>query len=456
MSNENQEVTISEPVGFLQKLGGSIKGIGFGLALIVAATTLLYWNEGRAVKAMGAIGEAELATVDLPNIDSIDSSFNGKLVYATGQAQTNDVLSDQLFGISTTGIRLERALEYFQWVESSETKTTKTADGKEQKTTTYSYTQEWVDAPINSSSFYNQTNHENSVILQSMAEDEKWQATNVAFGAYSLPKIMIDSIRKTENMPLELGADQIAKIDALLVKVAPIIQNNVTNQNYNYNQNNNVNQNYNFNQNQGYQSQNMTNQVSPAVSIEPEKRVHVRDHVIYLGKSEANPVIGDVRISYFKTPNTNISFVAKIHGNTFEQFIASNGNRFISVKSDQVSKEMIFQSAKDSASMTTWIFRVVGIILAFVGVKLIFGPIALIANYVPVLGSIVDLGVGLISSMLGFAWSFTVIALAWIRFRPILAIALLVIAAAFVAFLIWKGHQKKGSTDAEPTPAPAE
>ena len=64
---------------------------------------------------------------------------------------------------------------------------------------------------------------------------------------------------------------------------------------------------------------------------------------------------------------------------------------------------------------------------------------------IPLLGSIVGAGTGLVALLLGCAWSLVIIAIGWIRFRPLLGICLLGAAVALIAFLIVRGRKRKAS-----------
>ena len=116
MADNYTEVTNTS---WFSRLGNSFGGIGAGLVMIALATFLLYWNEGRAVRTGDAIAEAQMQTVALPGISTLDSSYDGKLVYATGRVVTEDTLTDSMFGITTKAIRLRRKVEYYQWVEDA-------------------------------------------------------------------------------------------------------------------------------------------------------------------------------------------------------------------------------------------------------------------------------------------------------------------------------------------------
>ena len=126
----------------------SLGGIGTGLLMFIAATALLWWNEGRAVKTDKMLNEAELAYVDMENPNKKDPAFDGELVCASALATTADSLIDSQFGIGANAIALRRQVEYYQWVEHSQSQTEDKLGGKEVTTTTYTYSQEWVGRPV--------------------------------------------------------------------------------------------------------------------------------------------------------------------------------------------------------------------------------------------------------------------------------------------------------------------
>ena len=102
------------------RVGNSFKGIGGGILLFIAATVLLWWNEGRAVKTTKMLNEAQGAYVEMENPGKIDPALDGELVHATALATTQDSLVDARFGFGATAIALQRSVEYYQWVEHSE------------------------------------------------------------------------------------------------------------------------------------------------------------------------------------------------------------------------------------------------------------------------------------------------------------------------------------------------
>ena len=121
--------------------------------MFIIGTILLWWNEGDAVANAKLLDEVIENAVDMENINKVDPSFNGKLVHATGKADTKDILKEPTFGFEVNAINLSRRVEYYQWVEKKHEEKRDKLGGGEETITTYTYTKEWVSTPVNSSSF---------------------------------------------------------------------------------------------------------------------------------------------------------------------------------------------------------------------------------------------------------------------------------------------------------------
>ena len=146
------EERVVENPSWTQRLGSSFKGVLAGLALFIAGFPILFYNEGRAVDTAKRLKEGAGAVVDV-SAEKVDAENEGKLVHVTGKADTKDVLSDEAFGVSATALRLIRTVEVYQTVEHSETKREKRGDKTIEKTT-YTYSNEWCDKPVDSSQYH--------------------------------------------------------------------------------------------------------------------------------------------------------------------------------------------------------------------------------------------------------------------------------------------------------------
>lgn len=163
------------------------------------------------------------------------------------------------------------------------------------------------------------------------------------------------------------------------------------------------------------------------------------------------PQVGDVRISWSYVPETMpISIVACQNAGTFSPYVAENGYTVDLMQMGIKSKELMFQNAKDNNSMWTWVWRIVGWLMMYIGLKMILAPISVMADVLPVLGNIVAFGTGIIAFFVSAVVALVIIAIAWIFYRPILGILILAAAIGLVVLLIKK--KKKTAQPAEPAP----
>lgn len=405
------------------RMKNAFGGIGTGILLIIAATYLMYWNEGRSVRTGDAITEAQLAAEELPSISSVDASFNGKLVHAVGGTATTDELTDPMFGIKVNNaVKLRRKVEYYQWIEESKQETRTKLGGGQETVTTYTYRMDWVSNPVNSQSFKQAAGHENTVRIQAKSEEQ--YAKNVTFGAYRLPDFFIRSISGEQAVPINLTDDERSELQRVFFSQNPLdTVDNTGNSNL---------------------EENINNSGSQAVRG-PNTMINVQGNFLYIGRRPNQPKVGDMRISFFEVPAQEISIIAKVSGDTFAPFRASNGENFSKLSMGNQEMSVMFDQAHSANSTMTWVLRIVGILLCIAGIRTVLAPLRVIADVIPILGSIVGAGTGLVAGLLGVAWSLVVIAFAWIRFRPVLGISLLAIAFVLVVLLFLKGRRKSAA-----------
>jgi len=403
--------TETSSVSWFDRLGSSLRGIGFGCILIIAGTILLWWNEGNFVATGVALREAQAITRELGDISKLDTTKNGQLVHATGPVETKDILVDPVFGLSLNAIRLERTVEYFQWVEHSSTETKKKLGGGQETVTTYTYTQQWVKAPVNSSEFKdpNAATTKTNTVLANI-ENFKTQAANVSFGAYRLPDFMISAIGGAVPLQVTLSEEATANLHKQLA----LSPHNA--------------------------------QAVPQPSSAMPQLVHVSGNTVMLSASPVAPQIGDVRVTFMETRPGTVSIIAKLNGDTFEQFHASNGKTVGMLTMGTHSLEDMYGAAHAANTTMTWILRLAGVCLVIFGLWMIAAPLAVLASVIPFLGSIVGAGAGLVSILLGLAWSLLIIAIAWLRFRPLIGLGIVGLAVVLIALLYMKGRSRRTAT----------
>jgi hypothetical protein len=113
----------------------------------------------------------------------------------------------------------------------------------------------------------------------------------------------------------------------------------------------------------------------------------------------------------------------------------------------------MFASEKQANAMFTWIIRLIGFIMMVIGVSLIAKPLAVIADFIPFLGSIAGAGIGLLALIIALPFSLGTIALAWLAYRPLIGIPLLILAAASV-FLGIRALSRKRAASLVPPKLP--
>ena len=380
------------------RVGNSFKGIGGGILLFIAATVLLWWNEGRAVKTTKMLNEAQGAYVEMENPSKIDATLDGELVHATAVATTQDSLIDRRFNFGATAISLQRTVEYYQWVEHSESKSEDKLGGKEVTTTTYTYTKEWVSSPVQSSEFKDPDYQNKNSVLMVVEPEEQW-AENVTFGAYKLNESLIRSISSRE--PVQLAIDE---------EILKGINDGI-----------------------GRQRKDSLSYVTQQANV------------LYIGRVPASPEVGDVRITWEKVVPAKVTIIAQVSGDTFKPFKAKNGQRFQTLVMGSKDADEIFESEHASNKMLLWVLRILGIILVIVGLKAVFGFLETLLKVVPFLANILGWGVGVACFVVGLVWSLIVIALAWLAYRPVLGISLLAVAAFLIWFFAFRGKGKQNT-----------
>ena len=399
--------TETKTTGYGTRVKNSCMGIGVGFALFIGGTVLLWWNEGRAVHTADMLEEAQQACVEMENPSKKDKSLDGELVCGTAMATTEDSLVDKEFGIGATAISLKRSVEYYQWVEHSETKTEDKLGGSQEEVTTYTYKKEWSDSPIDSEGFKDPDYKGHNVVLANVEDDEQW-AENVTFGAYSLNEGLIHSMTDYEPLELDLSDDLLSQMDK--------------------------------NTQEAYERYYGKKDI--ASSDSGYNYVHVDENQLYLGVNPAAPQVGDVRVTFEKVMPAKVTVVSVVDGDSFKAFKAQNGEHFQRLVMGKKGIDEIFEGEKTTNTFLTWIFRLVGTLLVIGGLKGIFGIIETLLKVVPFLANIVGWGVGFVCTIVGIVWSLIVIAIAWVFYRPVLGIILLVIAGLLIWIFALGGKNK--------------
>jgi len=375
MADEFTEVTSES---WFSRLGGAVKGILFGLVLFGLAFVVLFWNEGRAVKRQKALEEGGGKVVSVA-ADKVEAGNEGKLVHLTGQATTEEKLEDPVFKVAATALKLGRSVEMYQWEESVQSDTKKKLGGGTETTKTYSYAKDWSGSLIDSSGFKKPAGHENPKSMP--YSSERWQAKKVELGGFVLSPALVSMIDSFEKLPAGNGGDLPSAM---------------------------------------------------------KDGIKVVDGAYYVGKNPGAPAVGDMRISFSAVKPLEVSVVSRQEGNSFVPYKSSNGGNVELLQTGKHTAGDMFQKALDDNKTFTWILRAVGFLMMMVGLNMIFRLASVVADVIPILGSVVGAGTGIIAFLLAACLSLVTIAIAWLFYRPLLGVALLAGAVLLVVIVAKK------------------
>ena len=338
MSDSFTEVTTKS---WGSRLGESIKGVLFGLVLIVGSCVFLFWNEGRAVQTQRSLTEGASLVVPVDPA-RVDAANDGKLVHLSGDLKPGAPLSDPDFTVSATALRLVRTVEMYQWKEETKTETRKNVGGSEETVTTYEYVRTWSETRNDSSRFKRPEGHVNPQMRYSRASYSSRDAT---LGAFRPGTNVIDKLPASEAVTLDPS-------------------------------------------------------LAGTLAGRVEGPVHVADGRIYLGDNPSQPRIGDLRISFRLAPGGPTSIVARQAGTGFAEYQTKAGDALLMVRPGTMSAADMFAAAQRENRILTWLLRLAGVFAMFLGFMLILNPLVIVADVVPFIGNILSAGAGIVSLVL--------------------------------------------------------
>lgn len=170
---------------------GLFGGLLAGAGLLLAATLVLFWNEGRAVKRTAVLeqGRAEVSSVESA---ALNPANERRLVHVRGQLETSGSIVDPDFGVEAEGLSLRRRVEMYQWTEKKSRK-----DGDSQREE-YRYELAWSDRAIDHRRFNQPEGHENPGKLP--FADGRWRAPEVRLGAFLLGNAAAEQLAGWESV----------------------------------------------------------------------------------------------------------------------------------------------------------------------------------------------------------------------------------------------------------------
>jgi hypothetical protein len=388
-------VTSSE--SWISRMGKSIIGVLIGIVLFFVSPIVLFWNEGRAVQTAKSLDEGAANSTSI-SPGTVDPANDGKLVHLSGEATTDETLSDPDFGISMKAISLKRIVEMYQWKENQKKETRKNLGGGEETTTTYTYETVWSDDTIRTDQFQEQGRAGHKNPGEKPFPDKTFKAKVATLGAFTMSDSLVSKIGGEEELPVKSDSAESLPGDA-------------------------------------------------------RKDYTVKNGQLYKGKDPSTPVVGDTRVSFKVIKPAAVSIIAQQDGKTFKPFHTKAGDDLNMLRMGTLSKDEMFKMAQDDNKALTWILRVVGYLMMAFGIFLVFRPIATFADIIPALGGLAGAGIAVFAGIAALPVTLIVIAIGWIFYRPMIGIPMLAVGVIGIGGLVYLAIKARGEKKAAATVA---
>mmetsp|Transcript_23814 Transcript_23814/g.61333 ORF Transcript_23814/g.61333 Transcript_23814/m.61333 type:complete len:541 (+) Transcript_23814:194-1816(+) len=409
-----------------------------GLLIFAASGPLVWYNEGRAVYTARAIAAGARSAVEAP-CAPIDPSFEGRLVHMTCKLeglQTFRPLGGAL--VVNDSAFLETDAEMFQWVEHSTTSSKKDSVGGGTTTTTrYTYTRDWSSHPIDSSGFKKPLGasgerRANPAASSWPVKSGVERATALRAGAHALGAKLSAQIRGA-------AAVQMAPRDG--GGVPPARQ--------------------------------------PPPKLDATTTTVPGDGWAYTTDAHS-PQVGGMRVRFKRSTATTVSVLAAQKADGFGVWegdpaapssgpsslwpsgagggnTVAHGYGLLSLEEGEASAHEMLAGLSSANAALTWALRACGLAASWAGLMMVGRPLTVMPDAIPcvgpAIGEMASCALGCAALGVAIVYTCLVGAVAWLRFRPLLAAALFAVAAA-AACALGGARMRCGPTSSSPANRP--
>lgn len=273
-----------------------------GLVLILASVGLLIWNELNVRRADAALGQGAGAVISIAP-DPIDPKHEGALVHVVGQAAAASPVADPDWGVTASGLRLDRRVSMYQHVR--ERRRGATGDDR------HRYVSRWSERPEDTTGL--DLGRSNPPFPVQAA---RFHPSDARLGAFSLNAAVLDKTGQPQLLALDEPAQAAAR--------AAAARNGL------------------------------------------DRPVHVTRDGLYLGADPSKPRIGDMRISYAAVPSGVFTIAGVQSGAALTPYVA-DGRPLLLVKPGVLSAAALFETAQGENGVMLWVYRGGGLALLLVG-----------------------------------------------------------------------------------------
>lgn len=354
-----------------------------GLIMIIIGCSILFWNEGRAVKTAVSLEEGQRDITVPESLDVVFDENNGKLVLVSGKLNIQDALLDNAYGISINCVKLRRVVQVYQWYETEDQINVENPDHDSHTQKSYSYTTDWFEYHIDSSHFYNTLGHHNP-------HQDSWPANS---------SIQTNSRVKIGNYLL--GKD----VKDMFLDFKPFTSDKKT--------------------------------LADGIKIYAG--------LYYHSANLWRPEVGDYRVQFTYTGRDGDEFtvVGRQSGREIRPYRTESGEEMLLLHHGIRSATEVFRTEHFNNKTSTWIYRLGGWMIMFLGLSCVSNLAEMLISQHYFLRQIFGPGIAPLQMSASIALTLAIIGVGWIWYRPLVGGALVVISLLpyilpFVKFLLTK------------------
>jgi len=240
---------------------------------------------------------------------------------------------------------------------------------------TYRYIKEWRDRLVDSSHFNEAATHQNPTTFPLLTQTFFPEKT--ILGAFIIPQDLLD----------KLPAEKDLTLTSIITKAPELISIN--------------------------------------------KNVSIIENAIFLGNNNAHPDIGDIKVNYKIAEVGPLSIIAQQHNNSLAKHWLK-GNSYWFIESGMLSADAVVWRAYDRASTTTWLLRLMGLIMVWFGLLALISPLSKLLSFIPFFGFVVDGIIQIMLLLLALGLTLIVVSISYLIYRPLIGLIMLATSGACI------------------------
>lgn len=177
------------------------------------------------------------------------------------------------------------------------------------------------------------------------------------------------------------------------------------------------------------------------IVIPADNQELVEDY-IFMGRGTlSTPQIGDVRVSYEAVENgAQVTLFGTQQGDRITSYLYGKETFYRALKGDRASA---IAQLETEYQIWTWILRLVGFLMMWLGLSLVFGPLTAFADVLPFLGNATGCVIGVVTFAVSFVLSGITIVIAIIAHSLVLLITLLVLIVGGIVLVGYLQRRNK-------------